>query len=343
MSAVYAWIETFDGAAVPAAWESVAAGKQLAESYNAPLVAVVFGDNAEAIAGEAAQYGATEAIICADGTLTDFRVEPYAALLSKLVADNKPKAVVAVGTSRGRELLASAAADTDNGMLSGVSDVEVAGDTLNITRGAYAGKIVSRETITSETAFLTLSGRAFRPDEPDTGASLNITSVDPVLSEDEISTKVESFSTEVGTVSLTDAAIVISGGRGMSSNPAEPPAGVDDAAVWKAQNGFKTVIQPVADSLGAAVGASRAAVDLGYIAYEHQVGQTGKTVNPDLYIAVGISGAIQHLAGMRGSKIIVAINTDGDAPIFKLARYGVVEDLYNFLPAFNEALKAKLG
>ncbi len=154
---------------------------------------------------------------------------------------------------------------------------------------------------------------------------------------------IEAFEEEVGTVNLTDAAIIVSGGRAMANNPKDAPAGAEKPDVWKAQDGFENTLKPLADVLGAAVGASRAAVDAGYIPYAHQVGQTGKSVSPDLYIACGISGAIQHQAGMRTSKVIVAINKDGEAPIFKLARYGLVGDLYKIVPALTAELKKRLG
>ena len=161
----------------------------------------------------------------------------------------------------------------------------------------------------------------------------------------DIQIEAEAFTDESGNVNLTDAAIVVSGGRGMANNPKQVSSdlGGVDANVWKAKDGFEHTLRPLAAVLGAAIGASRAAVDAGYIPYEHQVGQTGKVVNPDLYIACGISGAIQHQAGMRSSKIIVAINKDAEAPIFKLARYGIVGDLYEVVPALTAALQNKLG
>ena len=158
-------------------------------------------------------------------------------------------------------------------------------------------------------------------------------------------TTVEGYSASESAVNLGDAGVIVSGGRGVSNNPSlQPPAGLDDkqAEIWRAQQGF-ALIGELANVLGGAVGASRAAVDGGYIPYSHQVGQTGKVVTPDLYIACGISGAIQHLVGMRNAKVIVAINKDADAPIFKQARYGVVGDLFQIVPALTTAFRKKLG
>jgi len=190
-----------------------------------------------------------------------------------------------------------------------------------------------------------LRGRAFTKLPPDASRMGTLTRVNPVMSEADIPTRVESYAAGEAGVSLTDASVIVSGGRGVSNNPnLTPPAGLDEkqAEIWKAQQGFK-LIEGLAQVLHAAVGASRAAVDAGYILYAHQVGQTGKVVSPDLYIACGISGAIQHQAGMRTSKVIVAINRDPEAPIFKLARYGVVGDLYAIIPALTEAFRKRLG
>jgi len=292
MSAVYVWIETFQGQARPTSWEALGAGKILADGLGVPVVGLVFGENASAVAAEVGKHGAKTVLVSEDATLKDYRLEPYAALLAKLVQDNKPAAVVAVATGAGRELLASAAADTDSGMISDVVELKVEGGKVQATRPVYAGKLLSDAVSTGEgTLFVTLRGRAFKAPEATEAGAPTVTTVQPVLSEDQISTKIEGFEAEVGTVNLIDAAIIVSGGRGMANNPKDAPGDAKDAAVWKAQDAFTNMIQPLADVLGGAVGASRAAVDAGYIPYAHQVGQTGKTVSPDLYIACAISGA----------------------------------------------------
>lgn len=341
---VFVWIETFKGAANPTSWEALGAGRQVADQLGVPLTALVFGENAGAVAAEAGQYGANQVLVCEDATLADYRLEPYAALLTKLVQEHQPKVVLAVGTARGRELLAASAADTDSGLLTEVTSLEVDGGVLKVVRPAYAGKVLSSAVGTAEgVQFAALRGRAFKASVPNAAAQPEIVTVAPALTEDQIVTRVESFAEEVGAVNLTDAAIIVSGGRAMANNPKDAPPGTANAEVWKAQDGFENVLKPLADVLGGAVGASRAAVDAGYIPYAHQVGQTGKTVAPDLYIACGISGAIQHQAGMRTSKVIVAINKDAEAPIFKLAHYGLVGDLYKIVPALTAELKKRLG
>lgn len=340
---VFVFVETFEGTANNVSWEALGAAKPIADAFGTDITAVVFGKNANAIANEAGTFGAAKAIICEDATLDVFRLEPYAALLSQLVQEHKPEAVIAVATNRGRELMASSAVDTNSGLITEATDLSADGNGIQVTRTAYAGKVLQEMTVSTDTKFVTIRGRSFAPNEKDEAATIDVSSVEPVLSEDEIAVKVESFDAEVGKVNLNDAAIIVSGGRGMVNNPKDAPADADDKEIWKAKDGYATVIQPLADTLGAAVGASRAAVDAGYIPYEHQVGQTGKNVNPDLYIAAGISGAIQHQAGMRNSKLIVAINKDGEAPIFKISRYGIVGDLYHVLPALNEELKKRLG
>ena len=343
MTAVYVWIETFNGKPVSTAWEGLGAARPLADQFGVPLTALVFGENASDIAQTAGQYGADAALVCEDSSLAEFRLEPYAALLSKLVQANAPRLVLAVGSNRGRELLAASAADTDSPMLPDATDITLNADAIKVMRPAYAGKLLNEMSASAATVFISTRGRAFAPLTKNADASIDVASVEAAMDEDAISTKVEAFEAETDQVSLTDAAIIVSGGRGMANNPAEPPTDATDPTIWKAQHGFAHTLQPLADALGAALGASRAAVDAGYIDYEHQVGQTGKTVNPDVYIATGISGAIQHQAGMRNSKIIVAINKDPDAPIFKLARYGIVGDLYDIIPALTAAIKQRDG
>ncbi|HSM70389.1 MAG TPA: electron transfer flavoprotein subunit alpha/FixB family protein, partial [Anaerolineales bacterium] len=237
---------------------------------------------------------------------------------------------------------AMSAVDLHTGVLTDIAALEADGDTLVATRPIYEGKVLEKVVCSAKLEMASIRPRFFPKPEPDSGKTGEATKVD--IKSDALTT-VEGYSAAESAVNLGDAPVIVSGGRGVSNNPSlTPPDGMDDAEaeVWRAHQGF-ALIGELADVLGGAVGASRAAVDGGYIPYAHQVGQTGKVVTPDLYIACGISGAIQHLVGMRNAKVIVAINKDADAPIFTQARYGVVGDLFDIVPALTEAFKKKLG
>jgi electron transfer flavoprotein alpha subunit len=281
-----------------------------------------------------------------DATLEDYRADPYASLVTKLAGDGGAEVILFPTSTRGRELAAMVAIDLKTGVLTDVTGIEVKDGRLSATRPVYAGKLLSTVICKTDPQIVTLRGRAFPKPALDDSQTGTLTKVDPVLTEDDISTKIVEYSQTEGGVSLVDAGAIVSGGRGVSNNPSlTPPDDITDEKeqeIWRAQQGFQ-LVNDLAAALGAAVGASRAAVDAGYIPYASQVGQTGKVVSPDLYIAAGISGAIQHQAGMRTSKVIVAVNKDPDAPIFKLARFGIVGDLFDILPALTEAFKAKLG
>ncbi len=342
---VWIYIDQFKGQVHPASWETLGAGQTLAGKLGGGVTALVFGEGSKQVAEEAFQYGAAEVLYADDPTLADYRPEPYTALFSKLVKDGAPEVVLFPTTTRGREVAAMAAIDLNTGVMPDVIALEVQDGRLLATRPVYAGKLMAKTTCEANPQLATTRIRAFQKPASDPSRSGTPTQVGAALAEGDIPSKVTGYSQASGGVSLTDAGVIVSGGRGVSNNPAlTPPVGLDEkqAEIWRAQEGFKLVGE-LAGVLNAAVGASRAAVDAGYIPYEHQVGQTGKVVSPDLYIACGISGAIQHQAGMRTSKVIVAINKDPEAPIFKMARYGVVSDLFAVLPALTEAFRKRLG
>jgi electron transfer flavoprotein alpha subunit len=342
---IWVYIDQFKGQALPTSWEGIGAGLSLAEHLGGGVTALVFGNNVESVVQEAFHYGADEVLLADDASLEDYRSEPYTSLLATLVGDQEPEVILFPTTTRGRELAGMSAVDLNSGVLVDVTALEVTDGAVVATRPVYAGKLLAKVQCSAKPQIVTLRGRAFAKPAEDASRSGTLTKVDAVLAEDDISVKVADYTTAEGGASLTDAAAIVSGGRGVSNNPSlEPPTDLseEEQEVWRAQQGFK-LVGDLAEVLGAAVGASRAAVDAGYIPYANQVGQTGKVVSPDLYVACGISGAIQHLAGMRTSKVIVAINKDAEAPIFKLARFGVVGDLYDILPPLTEALRDRLG
>ena len=331
------YIDHFKGDVQPASWEALGLAKSLGTAS-----AVVFGSGVDAVVKAAFEHGADEVFVADDAALTDVRSEPYAATLSALASSQSPDLILFPTTARTRELSAMSAVDLNTGVLTDISGLEVVDGALIATRPIYEGKVLEKTVCSGKPVMATIRGRAFPKPEPDASKTGTATKVE--VKADALTT-VKGYSASESAVNLGDAGVIVSGGRGVSNNPSlVPPAGLDDkqAEIWRAQQGF-ALIGELANVLGGAVGASRAAVDGGYIPYSHQVGQTGKVVTPDLYIACGISGAIQHLVGMRNAKVIVAINKDSDAPIFKQARYGVVGDLFQIVPALTAAFKNKLG
>ncbi len=324
---IFTWVEQFKGEPAAVSWEAIGAARELADELGGSVVACVFGgEGVEKLAQEAISYGADTVLLAEDATLADFRVEPQAALLASVVREAEPSAVVIGATFRGRELGPALAVDLGTGCIADCIALELADGQVVATRPIYAGKLLCKCVVPDRRPqILTTRARAFAKPEPDPARSGEVKQVEPVLAEDDILCQVTGFEAAGGSVSLADAGIIVSGGRGVGG-----------------PEGFEPV-RELAETLGAALGASRAAVDAGWIPYAHQVGQTGKTVGPDLYVAAGISGAIQHQAGMRTSKVIVAVNKDPEAPIFKLAHYGIVGDLFKVVPALNAALKEKLG
>ncbi len=343
---VWVYLDHFKGEALSPAWEALGAARKLAEALGSGVTAVVLGQDVDALVQQAFHYGADEVLKGDDGVFADYRPEPFAETVAQAIKEHGPTVVFFPNTTRGREIAGMVGAALEVGVLADVVDVAVEDGRVVATHPVYAGKLLAKVACTGEPQLLTTRVRAFVKPEPDTGRSGEVSTIAPAMGEDAVATKVQEYATTEGGVSLAEAAIIVSGGRGVSNNPnlTPPPDITDDKAaeIWRGKQGFKLIFE-LAEVLGAAVGASRAAVDAGYIPYEHQVGQTGKVVAPDLYIACGISGAIQHQAGMRNSKVIVAINTDPEAPIFKLARYGIVGDLWEIVPALTKVAREKLG
>jgi electron transfer flavoprotein alpha subunit len=333
----FVYIDHFKSDVQPASWEALG----LAKSFGT-AVALVFGSDADEITKAAFEYGADEVIVVDDPALTDYRAEPYASTLSALASSATPDLILFPTTARTREFAAMSAVDLSTGVLTDVAKFEMNGEQLVAARPIYEGKVLEKTVCSGKPIMATIPARAFPKPERVSGKTGTLTK--GAAKTDALTTVLGYAATE-SAVNIGDAAVIVSGGRGVSNNPSlTPPAGMDEkqAELWRAQQGF-AIIGELAKLLGGAVGASRAAVDGGYITYAHQVGQTGKVVAPDLYIACGISGAIQHLVGMRNSKVIVAINKDADAPVFKQARYGVVGDLFAIVPALTEAMKKKMG
>ena len=325
----WVYIDHFKGEAVSASWEALGVGKTFG-----PVSALIFGSGMEMLTQAAFEFGADEVLLADDPALVDFRAETYASTLTALAAASKPDLILLPTTFRAREMAAMSAIDLKSGVLIDVTALENNNGVITATRPIYEGKLFEKTACAANPQFITLRGRAFPRPTRTPGASGTLTKI---AAQTNALTSVEGYSAGESGVSINDASVIVSGGRGVSNNP---NLGLDEKTT--AQKGF-TLIGELATLLGGAVGASRAAVDAGYIPYSHQVGQTGKVVSPDLYIAAGISGSIQHIVGIRTAKLVVAINKDAEAPIFGVARFGVVGDLFIFIPLLTAAFKQKIG
>jgi electron transfer flavoprotein alpha subunit len=270
------------------------------------------------------EWGATRVLLAENAALAPYRGDVWTKVLADLVARESPRAILGPVTSRQRELMARLAARLGVGLAADVVGLKLDGDKMVATRPVYAGKLLARMTWAKGPWLATLRPNVFRPAEAQPGRAAKVERIDVAVPEAKMKLVERKEEVSTGLPELTEAETVISGGRGM-----------------KGPENY-VILEEMARVIGAAVGASRAAVDAGWRPHRYQIGQTGRTISPKLYLGFGVSGAIQHLAGMRTSKVIVAVNKDPEAPIFKIADYGIVGDLFEVVPALTQEFKKLL-
>ena len=324
---VLVFAEQREGKFRKVALEAVSEGKRLTDKLGGELNAVVIGSGVEGIAGSLGAYGAAKVYVVDDPALENYTSDGFAKALCRIIKDTEPSILLMGCTSTGRDLGPKVAARMATGLAADCTALDVKDGKLVATRPMYAGKVLAEVVCPDGTPqIVSVRPNVFSVAEPDESLSAETVKVDAEMSPDELRTRVKEVIRAAGaTIDLTEAQIIVSGGRGMGG--AEK---------------FK-ILEELAEALGGAVGASRSAVDAGWRDHQFQVGQTGKTVSPVLYIACGISGAIQHLAGMKTSKVIVAVNKDPEAPIFKVADYGIVADLFDVVPILKEEAEKLLA
>ena len=326
MGDILVYIEATDGHVKKTAFEVLAKANALKSDLGGNVVAVCFGGSGlDAIANEAAAYGVTKVVLVSDEKLAKYNTIAYAKALESVVNEIKPTAVLASASAQANDFFPRVSVRLKAGLSSQTTDLKVDSGKLVATRPIYSGKAFADVAFQSDIQMALIRPNSFGAGEANSGATAEAINhsvdlgelVNPIVSVEEGEAS--------GKADLSEAEIIVSGGRAMAN----------------AEN--FSILNAMADVIGATVGASRAAVDSGYAPHSMQVGQTGKVVNPKLYIANGISGAIQHLAGMRTSKVIVAINKDPEAPIFKKADYGIVGDLFTIVPLLTEEFKKAMS
>jgi electron transfer flavoprotein alpha subunit len=323
MPGILTFAEQRDGKLRRPSLEAVSEARRLAGALGGPVTTVIVGSGVEGLATELAAHGADVVHVFDQAELALYATEPYSRAVAEAVKEAQPEAVLVPFTAMGKDLAPRVAARLDAALVSDCVALTPRDGRLEARRPMYAGKAFATVRWTRGLQMASLRPNVFALGAREEGRAAQVKkgSVDPSARARVV--KIEA--TAAGKVELTEAQVIVSGGRGL-----------------KGPENFH-LVESLAGAFGAAVGASRAVVDAGWVDHQYQVGQTGKTVSPTLYIACGISGAIQHLAGMSSSKVIVAINKDGDAPIFKVANYGVVGDLFEILPKLTAAAKAYFG
>ena len=291
-----------------------------AQKLGGPITAVALGSGIAAQAVDLARYGAAKIILADDPALADFTVEAYTNALADIIAKESPAVILLGATTQGKDLAARLSVRLDAAMANDCVSLQADGGQVTVSRYMYGGKVIADVALAGAPVVVTLRPNTFSVNEA-AGAGA-VEKIAPAVGD--VRARVVSQQLESGKVDLTEADVVVSGGRGMG--------GAD-----------YSVVESLAQVLGGAVGATRSAVDEGWRPASDQVGQTGKTVSPNLYIACGISGAIQHLAGMSSSKVIVAINKDPEAPLIAKADYAIVGDLFEVVPALTAEIKKVKG
>ncbi|MEW5952767.1 MAG: electron transfer flavoprotein subunit alpha/FixB family protein [Bacillota bacterium] len=316
---IWVVVEQRDGEIKKVTYELLSEGRKVADQLGEELAAVLLGSGVSDKAASLGEYGADKVYVADNAALANYTTDGYTNVLAALAQKYEPYAILLGCTSNGRDLAAQVAQRLSTGLMSDCIGMELADGQLAFTRPIYAGKALVKACCPdARPVMATIRPNIFAVESAAKTAGVIAEDADPGAIRQVVKEVIKQESTRP---ELTEANVIVSGGRGM-----------------KAPENF-SVLEELADVLGAAVGASRAAVDAGWISHSFQVGQTGKTVTPTLYIACGISGAIQHLAGMSSSKCIVAVNKDPEANIFKVADYGIVGDLFEVVPLLKEELK----
>jgi electron transfer flavoprotein alpha subunit len=322
---ILAFAEQREGKFKKSAFEVTQASSSIARQLGADHITIVIGGSAGTIAPELAPYGATRVIAAEDPRLSAYISTAYAKIVAETAKREGCTVLFFPASQTGKDLAARVAAKLQAGVASDCTGLHVSeGGDLIAERPVYAGKALIDVRVTSPVKIFTLRPNVFTA-APSPGAAVAVHKAEVALEDADFPAKVTGVTSSAGKVDVTEASIVVSGGRGM-----------------KGPEHFH-LVEELAAALRGAVGASRAVVDAGWRPHDEQVGQTGKTVSPTLYIACGISGAIQHLAGMSSSKYIVAVNKDKDAPIFQITDYGIVGDVFEVLPALIREVKKVLG